>query len=261
MRFNLLVLHFALIATPALAQDGDFCADRPGLGTPACTIGTGQAMVELGLLGWDHSADPAEIDDDLTYGDLLVRVGLDDRTELQVGLGGYGSARSRDRPGGATSHVSGLGDVSIGLRRSLSGPGGPIALQAFVTLPTGHSGIGAGDWGAGLLLPMGYQLPMGFELDLTPELDAAVNVSGSGRHLAWGGVAGLAHGLGPDLSLAAEIGVWRDQDPAGHATDVRSALSLAWQVGKDWQLDAEGDVGLTAAAPRHSLMLGLARRF
>jgi hypothetical protein len=27
----------------------DFCADRPGLGMPACTMDTGHVMVELGL--------------------------------------------------------------------------------------------------------------------------------------------------------------------------------------------------------------------
>ena len=261
MRWFLLGLFLASIASPALAQDADFCVDRPGLGTPACTIGPGQAMIELGLVTWDHTADPAAVGDDVTYGDLLMRVGLDSRTEIQFAVGGYVTARSRDRLSGSTTHANGLGDASIGLRRSLTGPGGPVALQAFVTLPTGRSGVGAGDWGVGILLPIGITLPAGFELDLTPEVDAAVNSSGTGRHLAWGGVAGITHAVAPRLSLAVELGAMRDNDPAGRATDVRSALSLAWQAGKDWQFDLQGDVGLTAAAPRHSLMLGLARRF
>ena len=261
MRCFLLALPLVLIAVPTAAKADDFCADRPGLGTPACTMPTGQVMAEVGLLGWDHLADPSSVEDDLTYGDLLVRVGLDDRTELQVGLGGYSANRSRDRLSGGLTRQSGLGDLSLGLRRSLSGPGGPVALQVTVTMPSGHSGIGAGDWGASALLPMGVELPAGFEFDVTPEVDAAVNASGSGRHLAWGGVAGLGHAVGTKVSMEAEIGAWRDNDPAGHATDARGALSLAWQAGKDWQLDLEGDVGLTAAAPRHSLMVGIAHRF
>ena len=261
MRCVLLAMPFSLIAAPAAAQTADFCADRPGLGTPACTMPPGQTMVELGLAGWDHSADQASVADDLTYGNVLLRVGLDDRTELQAGLGGYGTTRSRDRLSGAVTRQQGLGDVSLGLRRSLSGPRGPIAVQVTVTLPTGHHVIGAGDWGAAMQVPMDLQLPAGFELDITPELDAAINTSGRGRHLAWGGVAGLGHALGPNVTLEAEIGAWRDDDPSGHATDARSALSLAWQAGKDWQLDVEGDFGLSAAAPRHALMVGFARRF
>lgn len=265
MRSILLALPFALslalIAAPAAAQDADFCADRPGLGTPSCTMARGQTMAELGLAGWDHSADPAMIGDDLTYGDGLIRVGIDDRTELQVGWGGYETMRRLDRASGTITRSHGLGDLSLGLRRSLSGPGGPIAVQVTATLPTGADQIGAGDWGASLLLPTDLKLPKGFELDLTPELDAAVNASGNGRHLAWGGVVGIGHTLGWNLNLEGEIAAWRDDDPAGHATDARAALSLAWQVGTDWQVDLEGDVGLSRAAPRHALLVGLARRF
>ena len=261
MRRRLIALPLLLCAAPAAAQDADFCADRPGLGTPACTMPAGQVMAELGIAGWDHSADGASVEDDLTYGDLLVRLGIDDRTEIEAGFGGYGTVRSRDRLSGSQSRSRGLGDVSISVRRSVSGPGGPAALQVYATLPTGTDGIGAGDWGAGALLPINLNLPAGFELDLTPEVDVAVNGSGHGRHLAWGGVAGIAHGLGRKLTAQAEIGAWRDNDPAGHATDVRAALSLAWQAGKNWQIDLEGDAGLSAGAPRHSLLVGMARRF
>ena len=261
MRSILLAVPLALTVSPASAQADDFCADRPGLGTPPCTMPRGQTMVELGLAEWDHSADIATIEDDLTYGDVQVRVGIDARTELQVGLNGYGTARVLDRASAAVARRHGLGDLSLGLRRSLSGPGGPVAVQVTATLPTGADGIGAGDWSASILLPTDMKLPKGFELDLTPELDAAVNASGDGRHLAWGGVVGIGHALGLNLNLEGEVAAWRDDDPAGHTTDARAALSLAWQAGKDWQVDLEGDVGLSAAAPRHALLVGLARRF
>lgn len=254
-------LALLIMAAPAAAQDADFCADRPGLGKPACTMPPGQVMVELGLAGWDHSADAATIEDDLTHGDLLVRVGIDNRTEIEAGLGGYSTMRARDRVSGLVTQVHGWGDATVAIRRSLSGPGGPVALQVFATLPTGSNGIGAGDWGGGALLPFSVKLPAGFELDLTPEVDAAVNASGKGRHLAWGGVTGLNHALGKRLSVEAELAAWRDDDPSGHSTDARAALSLAWQAGKDLQIDLEGDAGLSAAAPRHSLLIGMARRF
>ena len=131
MRYSLLAVSLVFLTAPAFAQDGDFCVDRPGLGTPACTIGRGQAMVEVGLLGWDHLADGATVENDLTYGDLLLRVGLDDKTEIQLGIGGYTSARSRDRLSGAVTRIRGIGDAVFGVRHSLTGPGGPIALQAL----------------------------------------------------------------------------------------------------------------------------------
>jgi hypothetical protein len=218
-------------------------------------------MAELGVAAWDHLIDSASIEDDLTYGDLLVRVGLDQVTEIEVGVNGLNTRRDLDRSNGNVARSKGIGDTTIAVRRSRSGPNGPIAVHGFVTLATGANGISAGDWGAGVLVPMGFKIGYGFELDLTPEIDAAVNGSGAGRHLRVGTVAGLSHALAATVALTGEVGARRDDDPAGHATDARSALSLAWQAGKDWQLDVEGDVGLTSAAPRHSLLVGLARRF
>lgn len=261
MHKMMLCLPMLLAAVPAAAQDRDFCADRPGLGTPACTMAPGQAMIEVGLASWDHLSDPSSVEDDLTFGDALLRVGLDPRTELQVGLGGYASNRLRDRTSGLIARTRGAGDVTLALQRGIAGPNGPVAVQVFATLPTGAKGIGAGDWSVGVLVPAGFNLPNGFELDLTPEFDLEPDSSGSGHHVLWGGVVGVSHGLGRKMSAAAELAAWRDADPAGASTDARAALSLAWQVGPDWQLDFEADHGLTSSAPRHSLIVGFAHRF
>ncbi len=267
MKRLLILAAFLATCAPALAQsdnalsDDALCVDRPGLGAPACVLPKGQAMAELGLLGWDHRADAASVADELAYGDLLLRYGLGSATEIELGIEALGTERVRDRASGTVERVSGVGDVTLALRHNLSGGDGPMAVHAYVTLPTGRDGIGAGDWGAGVLVPIELPLGAGFELGLTPEVDAAVNASGRGRHLAWGGVVGLGHDLTRSLSAEAEIAAWRDQDPEGHATDARAALSLAWRVAADWQLDAEVELGLTSAAPRHSVFFGLARRF
>ena len=36
----------------------EFCADRPGLNTPACTIDPGHAMIEVGLGDWTLERQP-----------------------------------------------------------------------------------------------------------------------------------------------------------------------------------------------------------
>src|SRR3546814_7519690 len=47
-------------ATPALAEEGRaLCPDRPGLGTPACTVDVGAVVLEVGVADWtlDDNAD------------------------------------------------------------------------------------------------------------------------------------------------------------------------------------------------------------
>ena len=127
----------ALAPAPAQAQERDFCANRPGIGTPPCTLAPGNAMIEATIAAWDHSADAATIGDQLTVGDLAMRMGVTPSTEIQFGLTSYIRDRERDRASGAVSHTSGRGDAFIAVRQGLAGPNGPVALQGFITVPPG----------------------------------------------------------------------------------------------------------------------------
>lgn len=257
------LVPFLVIAFPAVAraEDRDFCANRPGLGTPPCTMAPGEVMVEVGGAAWDHSSDPASVEDDVTLGDALVRVGIADSAEVQVGLTGFGSQRTRDRASGEVKKDTGVGDALVAVRRGLAGANGPVAIEAYVTLPVGREPIGAGRVEGGVLLPAQLDLPAGFQLALTPEVDLVANTDRGGHHVAWGSVVGLSHALTKALGLAAEVQAFRDDDPSGHSTDARVAGSLAWQVGERFQLDLEVDAGLSHGAPDRTIAVGFARRF
>jgi hypothetical protein len=257
----LAVLVLLALSPSAVAAQEDLCVNRPGLDTPPCTLAAGRAIAEVGALGWDHTGQNGGIADDLTLADTLLRIGLGSSTELQIGLGGWNHQRMRGA-NGMIAAARGLGDTSIGVRHGFgSEADARLAVQVTVTLPTGGRSISAGDWGAGLVVPMAFPLPSGFTLSFSPEVNAAVNGAGHGRHLAWGAAAGIGHALGPALSFTGEIAAYRDEDPAGASTDARFAASLAWRVGPQWQIDLELDKGLTAGAPTHALKLGFARAF
>lgn len=251
------VVLLALLAAPALAQDRDFCANRPGLGTPPCTLAPGSTMIETGVAEWDHSADPGSVDDSITFGDLLLRVGVSQSAELQFGLTSYTHDRVRDRASGLVARSSDVGDAWVAVRRGIAGPNGPVAIEAFASAPADHPGR----WSAGVLLPASVDLPAGFQFALTPEIDLAADAGGGGRHVAYGGVVGLSHALAATVSLAGELAAFEDADPAGHSLDARFAASLAWQATPRLQLDVEADAGLSAGAPDTALMIGFADRF
>ncbi|MEJ7934491.1 transporter [Sphingobium sp. AN558] len=263
--FGIVAAAFAALPAAAQAQDArELCADRPGLGTPACTVEPGRLVFELGLGDWTRQKDAASETNMAKTGDALFRVGLTDSLEAQLGWTAYGHVRIRDRSTNAEEKDGGVGDIALALRQNLHNPDGSgfsVAVMPYVTLPAGGAAIGAGDWGAGLLVPVSFDLGHGLSLALTPEVDAAVDGDRSGRHLAYGSVFGLGLDFGNDVSATIETSAMRDDDPDGHSTEALAGLSFAWQPSKDMQFDIGANIGLNAASPDREIYLGVVRRF
>ncbi|HYD36911.1 MAG TPA: transporter, partial [Allosphingosinicella sp.] len=175
-----------------------------------------------------------------------------------------GRVRERDRATGSAAGASGIGDLTVALRQNLANPDGSgfsAAVMPYATLPTGNAAIGAGEWTAGVLLPLSYDLGGGLQLGLTAQAEAAADLDRNGRHLAYGGVAGLALALSDAVGATVEIAAGRDHDPSGHATEWLAGLSAGWVAAEGLQLDAGVNVGLDSTAPDLQLYLGVARRF
>lgn len=249
-------------AVPATAQDRDYCPDRPGIGTPACTMAPGTVSVETSIADWTRDDQPGSRQDTVLIGDTLVRVGLSDAIEARVGWTPFGHDRVRDAAG--VESANRVGDVSLGVKANLRNPDGSglsVAALPFMTLPVGRTPIGDGDWGAGFLLPITHDLSDAVSLAVNPEVDAAVDGDGHGRHLAYSLAGGLAFKLNPAFTLTGEMQALRDRDPGGHATQALAALSLAWSATDDLQFDLFGAGGLNHDTPGARIYAGIARRF
>jgi hypothetical protein len=260
------ILLAGLATSPALADDKvrDLCAERPGLDTPACTVDQGHLQVEVGVGDWTRDKQPDIRTDTIVASDVSARYGVGESTEIRLGWTAYGHSRTRDYATGAVDHLSGTGDVTIGLKQNLSSPSGDgfsMALLPYATLPTGKNGVGAGDWGAGLLLPVSYALTEVFTLEMTPEWDAAVNNDGRGRHSAYGSAAGLGVKLNERWSMSVEAQLIRDGDPAGHSTQALAGAYLAWQPKDRIQFDAGAQAGLNHATPDLEIYFGITEKF
>lgn len=248
----------------ARAQDlRPFCADRPGLGTPSCTVGPGHVMIEAGAVDWTLDRDSETRTDTVEAGDFLVRAGLTEALEVQLGWTAFGHVRARDAAG-AVTRTSGIGDIRVALRQNLAHPDGSgfsVAVTPFATLPVGGEAIGAGDWGGGVIAPVHFDLPGKVGLSLTPQVEAAVDEDRHGRHLAYGSVVGLDTSLTDSLDAALEFQVTRDDDPLAPHTEALASLSFALQPGDDLQFDAGAVAGLNSDSPDVELYIGVARRF
>lgn len=252
-------------ATPALAKDErDYCPTRPGLNTTPCTIAPGRVSVETALADWTLDDGDDARTDTVLIGDTLARLGITDTIELQAGWTPYGHVRSRDKASGTVDRAGRIGDVTVGAKVNLLHPDGKgvsIAVQPFATLPVGRQPVGAGDFGAGVVVPVTFDLSDTLNLETTSEIDAAVDEDGSGRHLAYSGVVGLGLKLSKAVSVTLEGQVLRDEDPSGHTMQGLASMSLAWQPNDDLQLDTGAVAGLNRDAPDVELYVGISRRF
>lgn len=250
-----------LVAGPATAQGGAgerFCPNRPSLGASGCTTLPGQVQVEVSGLDWQRD-DDGETREDLISSDVLARIGVSRRSEVQVEWVPLATLRSRDAATGAVTRRTGAGDVTLGWRRAVShadGKGLSSAIQPYVTLPVGRTDIGAGDWSGGVVVPVYWQVDDKWSLDFTGQLAAAVDEDGDGRHFDATGVVGIGYALSDAVTANAELSVERDRDPQGREVRTLAAASVAWRVTKRTQLDLLAAAGLNHDAPDARIAVG-----
>lgn len=264
LRWLLASAALMLASQSVEAAERDYCPTRPGLDTTPCTMMPGRVSVETALGDWIRDDQPDARSDTVLIGDSMVRLGLTDRIEAQLGWTPYGHVRERDKRPGVTTHAAGVGDLSVGFKENVRNPDGSgvsIAVQPFATLPVGGGAIGAGDWAAGVLVPVTIALNDTLGFATTTELDAAVDADRHGRHAAYSEVIGLNIKLTKRLEGAIEAQVLRDEDPAGAVTRAVASASLGFMANDATQFDTGIVVGLNRAAPALELYLGVSRRF
>lgn len=257
------------LATPSLAQsdapERDFCADRPGKGTPTCVLDQGRWQVEVGLFDGARQSDAISKTETWDAGDLFLRYGLTGLTELQLGLTSWNRERVTDRATGDRDTAEGIGDLTVGLRHSLKNPDGSglsVALSGFITAPTGARAIRADGFEGGVILPVSIPLDDDWSLSLSPEVDWVSDADGDGRHAAYTMVAGVGRGFG-HWDLGVELWISRDDDPLEATTQSTFDLTAVWSPPPlpDAQLDFALNFGLNDDSPDVEFGVGIARRF
>lgn len=260
-----LVLVTAFVAAGAQAQDGPrFCPNRPSLESSACTTEPGRVHFEFSVADWERDDSADERTDTVLGGDFQLRLGLGPHTEAQLGWTPVGRVRTRDKATGGIERNRRVGDVRLGLRQNLRNPDGKglsFGLEPFVTLPVGRRPVGAGDWGAGVVLPVTFDLTGTVNIGFTGEVDAAPDADGAGRHLQASGVAAVSVDVTDTLSATLEAELIRDRDPVDPATQAVAGAGLQWKVTSTRALYGEVVAGLNHDSPDLRVYAGLSALF
>ena len=134
-----------LCAPPLYAQDAA-AFDRPGIGFASTTVPRGSLAWEQGLADFSTNHD-ASGRQRQWVADTLLRVGLRDGLELQLGADSYAWQHVRDASG--QWRAQGMGNSRVGLKAALPSRSDAFswAVLATASLPTGRAPIGGGTRG------------------------------------------------------------------------------------------------------------------
>ena len=262
MRFAAAVL----LAVPAgaLAQEkGEtpICTDRPTKANAVCTVPVGKWQLESSADSWSRmEADGAETKV-LTLGSSVVKIGLSDRSDLQVGFTPY--VHSETRAGGIESSASGAGDVTVRYKHRLTADEArvQVALIPFAKLPTAAGDIGNGKVEGGLAVPISISTGGPVSVVLGPEVDLLADADGEGRHLALVNLVNVSAPVAKGLTLYGELWTMTNFDPADNVTQASANAALAWLASDRVQLDMGANVGLARHTADLELYAGASVRF
>lgn len=255
-------LSLSIITTAAAADEAPICPDRPSKSTGTCTVPTGRVQVETGLIDWSQDRSDGIRTDFVTFGSSLVKYGIGERADIELGVTPF--ATQRVRVGGAHATASGFGDLLLRVKYRLTAESAPIevALDPFVKLPTAKHDLGNRRVEGGLVVPVSADLgKSGLTLSLDPELDLLADSDGHGRHAAMIQVINLGASLNDRLGVSGELwGQW-NWDPARTDRQFSADGAVTYLVNRDLQLDAGANFGLNSNTPDVEVYAGISTRF
>jgi hypothetical protein len=253
-----------LIASPVLAQDAadtPICTDRPTKANATCTVPVGTWQLESSVVGWSRTEAGGAETAALTLGSSVLKLGLSDRSDLQLGFTPYVHAETR--AGGIKSTASGAGDLTVRYKHRLTASGAPVQLGLipFVKLPTADHDIGNGKVEGGLAVPIAISTGGPVTVLIGPELDLLADADRDGHHAAVVNLVNVSAPIAPGLTLAGEFWTMTNFDPSDTVTLASADAALAYAVSPAVQLDLGANFGLTRHTADAELYVGASVRF
>ena len=245
------VVLVIVAALMAAAADDAWCADtevisaeRPGFSSSPVALGHSLVQIEG---GYQYTREAGSLDiDDHTLPLALVRVGLADNLELQLGWAGYSWTEVNGQD------IDGINDAGVGVKWQISDDNGavPFALFAGVSIPVGDDEYSSDDYDPTIGAFWAYDSSISwFGTVLVSESDNDTSLSN-------------AIGIGLPISSEANgyveyFGIFAEGAGPEHYLNG----GLAYLARNDLQLDLHIGAGLNGRAADLFLGMGFAYRF
>jgi hypothetical protein len=265
MRKRMICGALAAIALPmpvpaAEPEETPICTDRPTKANAICTVPVGKWQLESSAASWSRTETDGVETKVTTIGSSVLKFGLSDRSDLQVGMTPF--VRVETESPGAMARHSGVGDLTLSYKHRLTADSAPVQVAAipFVKLPTADGDVGNGKVEGGLAVPISMSAGA-VTVVLGPELDMLADADGHGHHAAIVNLVNVAGPIAPGMTLAGEIWTMTNFDPADSVTQASADAALSWLVNERVQLDVGANLGLTRNTAEVELYAGASIRF
>lgn len=267
MKFLLACLMLVTGAgAPAWAQDAppELETDRPDKTENPHAVDAGRFQLEMDVATFTSDLDKASDTRTrtLNLAPFNLKYGIDRRTDVQLVFDSYLRESNTDRATGTRETQSGIGDLTIRLKRNLWGNDGgdsAMAVMPFIKLPTNTHGLGTGSVEFGLIAPLTVDLSDKVDLAMMTEIDLVEQQDGAGLTPSFVNSASLGVELTDKLGVYTELFTEKRNDDPDWA--VTFDLGATLKLNDDLELDAGANLGLTDAADDVMVFMGLSRRF
>ncbi|MFN0010111.1 MAG: transporter [Phycisphaerales bacterium] len=246
----------------------DLSTDRPDTTESAYTVDAGHVQIELSLVDftYDRHNDDGTTLRAVTVAPMLIKMGLLNNVDLQIGVDPYTREKTGDDAAGTSQTAEGFGDTVVRLKVNLWGNDGPgdvgdtaLAIMPFIKFPTAADGLGNGNIEGGLIVPLAVVLPEEFSLGLMAEIDFNRSAADDRYVVDFVHTVTVSRALWGDLGgyveYAGFVNLNGDEDYRGYFD-----AGLTYGLTADVQFDVGVRVGLTEAADDVGVFAGVSVR-
>ena len=243
----------------------DMSTDRPDTTESAYTVDAGHFQLEMSLVDYtfDRRNEEKATRRSVSVAPFLIKAGILNDFDLQLGLDPYTRERQTDRATGERTTISGFGDITVRAKFNIWGNDGgetAFALMPFIKIPTAKDELGNGKVEGGLIVPLAIDLGKDVGMGLMTEFDI-VRDGGNERYtLDWVHTATIGFPLIEEMGGYIEYAGFMNLN---HAERYRGYFDggLTYAINANVVLDAGVRIGLTRAADDLGFFAGISWRY
>ncbi|MCX6864744.1 MAG: transporter [Verrucomicrobia bacterium] len=240
----------------------DLDTDRPDKSNSPHTLDAGRYQIETGLFTFTRTTASGIRTENDSWADTTLRIGLVPWAELQLEVPIYQTNRDTQLATRQTRRVSGCGDLSVILKTNFWGndAGDTAGGMGFgVKTPTAGHQLGNGKVEGGAAFLLGLKLPGDFDLGINNGVGIRAN-DDECYHAEIINSISLSHEIAGPFSGYIEF---FSSVPTRHSGDWEGTVDVGCllMIGKNYQVDAGINIGVTRGADDCQPLLGFSCRF